>query len=176
MPLPHRLLAVTALVAAVVLSPTAAASVVRPSVAPAAAESATGPAWRLPWPDAVVAVPYAAPAHRYGPGHRGIDLAAPGGPVVQAPGAGLVAFAGTVVDRGVVTVDHGGGWVTSVEPVEPEVAVGAVVAPGDALGRLGTGGHTPAGMLHVGVRHHGEYVNPLTLVRDVERAVLLPCC
>lgn len=158
-----------------------AASASAPTVASASMAvpsdvSAGVPDWRLPWPDAVIARRYEAPAHRYGPGHRGIDLAASGPPAVLAPAAGVVAFAGRVVDRGVVTVDHGEGWVTSVEPVEPGVVVGAAVAAGDPLGVLGTGGHAPAGMLHVGVRHDGEYVNPLGLLREIPRAVLLPCC
>jgi murein DD-endopeptidase MepM/ murein hydrolase activator NlpD len=179
MPIRHRLLAVAALVCAGLLTPAASASGTAVASAPTpdlSAGSDDAPDWRLPWPDAVVARPYEAPAHRYGPGHRGIDLAASGPPAVLAPAAGAIAFAGRVVDRGVVTVDHGGGWVTTVEPVETAVAVGAAVAAGDRLGVLATGGHTATGMLHVGVRHDGEYVNPLGLLREIPRAVLLPCC
>lgn len=133
------------------------------------------PQWQLPASGASVVTPFEAPAHDYAAGHRGIDI----GPVdgsVLAPADGVVAFAGTVVDRGVVTIDHGGGWVTSVEPIEPSVAVGDVVEAGDAIGSLSTGGHAAPGTLHVGVRLDGEYVNPLLLLGRVPRAILLPCC
>lgn len=133
------------------------------------------PDWRLPAEGANVVAPFEAPAHDYGAGHRGIDIGPVAGPVV-APAAGVVAFAGTVVDRGVVTIDHGGGWVTSVEPIAPSVAVGDAVAAGDPIGTVSTGGHAPAGALHVGVRLEGEYVNPLLLLGRVPRAILLPCC
>ncbi|WP_405375837.1 MULTISPECIES: peptidoglycan DD-metalloendopeptidase family protein [unclassified Microbacterium] len=131
--------------------------------------------WRLPV-DGTVVEEFRAPAHAYGPGHRGVDIAPASGNAVRAAAAGTIAFAGTVVDRGVVTIDHGGGWVTSVEPVEPSVGVGEVVVAGDVIGTIGLGGHAEAGTVHVGVRRDGEYVNPLTLVGRVPRAILLPCC
>lgn len=144
---------------------------------PVSAAAVPPPGWTLPLADATVVVPFQAPAHRYGPGHRGVDIVSPGASTaVVAPAAGVVAFAGRVVDRGVVTVAHGGGWVTTVEPVEPTVVEGAAVAAGDPIAVLATGGHAPAGALHVGVRWHDEYVNPLALVREIPRAVLLPCC
>ncbi|OAH51967.1 murein hydrolase activator EnvC family protein [Microbacterium oleivorans] len=133
------------------------------------------PDWRLPAEGASVVAAFEAPAHDYGAGHRGIDIGPVAGPVV-APAAGVVAFAGTVVDRDVVTIDHGGGWVTSVEPIAPSVAVGDAVEAGDPIGTVSTGGHAPAGTLHVGVRLDGEYVNPLLLLGRVPRAILLPCC
>ncbi|MFS0867299.1 murein hydrolase activator EnvC [Microbacterium sp. 179-B 1A2 NHS] len=139
--------------------------------------AAPPPGWELPVADATVVAPFRAPAHRYGPGHRGVDLApASADAVVTASAGGVIAFSGRVVDRGVVTIDHGGGWVTTVEPVEPTAAKGDVVVAGDPIALLGTGGHAPAGILHVGVRHDGEYVNPLSLVREIPRAILLPCC
>lgn len=141
----------------------------------AAAAEDPPPSWRLPVSGARVLVPFEAPAHDYGPGHRGIDIG-PVDDVVAAPADGVVAFAGTVVDRGVVSIDHGGGWVTSVEPVTPTVAPGDVVRAGDPIGRISEGGHAGPGSLHVGVRHDGEYVNPLALMGRVPRAVLLPCC
>lgn len=144
----------------------------------AALAPATGmPEWDLPLDGGTVVAPFRAPAHDYGPGHRGIDLAPAGtDDAVTAPASGTVLFAGVVVDRGVVTIDHGDGWVTSVEPVEPSVVAGEQIAAGDVVGALSRGGHAAEGTLHVGVRHHGEYVNPLILLGRVPRAVLLPCC
>jgi murein DD-endopeptidase MepM/ murein hydrolase activator NlpD len=57
----------------------------------------------------------------FGPGHRGVDLAAVAGAPVLAAGAGTVVFAGTVAGRGVVSVDHSGGLRTTYEPVLPTV-------------------------------------------------------
>ncbi|MEW1833787.1 M23 family metallopeptidase [Microbacterium sp. NPDC079995] len=156
---------------------TVAAVVTVISLTPVRVDAATDgrPEWRLPAAGANVIVPFEAPAHDYAAGHRGIDVGPVDG-VVLAPAAGVVTFAGTVVDRGVVTIDHGAGWVTSVEPVMASVAVGDVVQAGEEVGSLATGGHATPGTLHVGVRLNGKYVNPLLLLGRVPRAVLLPCC
>ncbi|MGO4678729.1 murein hydrolase activator EnvC family protein [Microbacterium sp. 2MCAF23] len=120
-----------------------------------------------------VLVPFRAPAHDYGPGHRGMDIAATGG--ARAPADGVIAFRGVVVDRPLLTIDHGNGLVTTFEPVQSELAPGTIVHRGEVIATLSTGGHTPAGALHVGVRWNGVYINPLLLFGDVPRAVLLPC-
>jgi len=120
--------------------------------------------------------PFVAPASAYGPGHRGIDLLPSGGAGVLAPAGGVVAFSGTVAGRGVLTIDHGDGIVTTLEPVDSDLTPGTVVMRGDVVGALGLGGHTAPGRLHLGVRIHGEYVNPLLLLGGVPRAILLPCC
>ena len=117
---------------------------------------------------------YVAPAHTYGPGHRGIDIAVRGGTSVRAPDDGVVAFAGRVVDRGVVTIDHGGGIVSTLEPVEATVVAGKRVARGEVVGMLSVGGHAAPGTLHLGARMDGEYLNPLVLLGAMPRAVLLP--
>src|SRR5918912_2069876 len=49
------------------------------------------------------------PTSPYGPGHRGIDIAAPEGTAVSAAAPGTVTFAGRVGGELFVTVDHGGG-------------------------------------------------------------------
>lgn len=148
------------------------------SLLPAAASiPGTGDPWR--WPvDAPreVAEPFLAPAHDYGPGHRGIDIIADIGVIVRAPANGIVAFRGVVVDRPLITLDHGGGVVSTFEPVESDLEPGAVVAAGDEIGTVATGGHSPAGQLHIGVRLNGSYINPMLMFGDVPRAILLPCC
>lgn len=120
--------------------------------------------------------PFVAPAHEYGPGHRGIDLRPVHDLRVRAPASGVVAFSGSVAGRSVVTIDHGDGLVTTLEPVDGELAAGALVDAGDVVGMLGSGGHAADGALHFGVRLDGEYINPLLLLGGVPRAVLLPCC
>ncbi len=132
---------------------------------------------RWTWPVTPVRIvqPFVAPAHEYGAGHRGLDLD-DGDGAVRSPADGRVAFAGPVAGRGVLTIDHGDGLVSSFEPVDTELAVGAAVRRGQIVARVGVGGHTAPGELHVGVRLEGEYINPLRLLGGVPRAVLLPCC
>lgn len=154
-------------------APTSAASYERPSTS---ADEATGDwLWPLEGPRNVVAE-YRAPAHEYGAGHRGIDLAAPVGSVVRAPADGVVAFRGTVVDRALITIEHADGYVTTFEPLLSELSPGDAVAAGDPIGTVDVGGHAQAATLHVGVRLNGVYVNPLLMFGGVPRAVLLPCC
>ena len=143
--------------------------------APARAELAT--TWQWPVTGAV-SRPFQQPAHAYGPGHRGIDIAvaSAGEIAVHAPADGVIAYAGTVVDRPIVTIDHGDGLVTTLEPVASSRGAGDAVSAGDVVGTLGRGGHVRAGELHLGVRRDGEYINPLVLLAEVPRAVLLPCC
>jgi murein DD-endopeptidase MepM/ murein hydrolase activator NlpD len=88
----------------------------------------------------------------------------------------VVTFVGTVVDRGVVTIDHGGGLVSSIEPIAATVAVGDDVDVGDPLGVVsGEPGHCfPRTCMHWGVRFQGEYVNPLDVLVGYGSIVLLP--
>jgi murein DD-endopeptidase MepM/ murein hydrolase activator NlpD len=128
------------------------------------------------WPvGGVVSRAYQQPADPYSAGHRGIDILADA-TLVRSPAGGTVLFAGTVVDRPLLTIDHGDGIVSTLEPVTAAVSTGQIVARGDPVGELATGGHARAGELHLGARRDGVYVNPLLLLGDVPRAVLLPCC
>ncbi|WP_233265417.1 murein hydrolase activator EnvC family protein [Leifsonia sp. AG29] len=124
------------------------------TVASAAVPHGAAPAWRWPVEKVRLVKPYTAPASRYGPGHRGVDLAAEPGEQVLAPADAVVRFGGVVVDRPVVTLDHGGGVLSSYEPVTGSVEVGTPVARGDPIGVLALGGHCD-GCVHVGVRVDG---------------------
>lgn len=157
-------------------SPTAdaAAGLARPAVGLELGTSALR--WVWPVHPVRIVVAYIAPAHRFGPGHRGIDLAAAAGAEVRAPADGVIAFTGSIAGRGVVTIDHDGGLVTTLEPVDGAVAVGQRVDRGQRVGVTSVGGHAPPGTIHFGVRLSGEYVNPLLLFGALPRAVLLPCC
>ncbi|MEO7193990.1 MAG: M23 family metallopeptidase [Pseudonocardiaceae bacterium] len=134
--------------------------------------------WPLPGSPTVVRV-FQAPTFRYGPGHRGVDLAAVAGAPVLAAGPGTVAFAGTVAGHGVVSVDHPGGLRTTYEPVSPTVAVGDRVARGEPIGTLAPGhpGCPVAACLHWGVIRDPEqdrqYLDPLRLLATA-RVRLLP--
>ena len=117
---------------------------------------------------------FEAPATRYSAGHRGIDIAAAVGSAVTAPTAGVVRFAGVVVDRPTITLATPEGVLVSMEPVSPELPTGASVTKGAPLGRVATGGHCSGNCLHLGVRVDGRYVSPLRFFGGVPRAVLLP--
>jgi murein DD-endopeptidase MepM/ murein hydrolase activator NlpD len=145
--------------------------------APLASNSWT---WPLAAPHPILR-PYLAPATPYGAGHRGIDIGGPdgsalggGGPVpVLAPTAGVVSFAGVVVDRPVLSIRHEGGLVTSYEPVVTSLAAGDSVARGEQVGEL-QAGHCVQRCLHFGVRLDGSYVSPLNYLGGIPWSVLLP--
>jgi murein DD-endopeptidase MepM/ murein hydrolase activator NlpD len=131
-------------------------------------------AWPLASVPAVVA-PFREPTHRYGPGHRGVDLAAAPGSSVLAAAAGTVVFAGVLAGRGVVSVQHGDGLRTTYEPVTPSVAAGGFVERGAVLGVLGSGHRgCPGACLHWGLRRdRTTYLDPLVLLAP-RRLRLLP--
>ena len=129
--------------------------------------------WPAPAPIRVVS-PFRAPPTPYTSGHRGIDVVVEQGAVIVAPAAGVVSFAGRVVDRGVVAIDHGDGVVSAIEPVDTLVAVGTIVVAGDPIGVAASGGHCAAACAHFGVRVDGEYVSPFLFLGGLPRAVLLP--
>lgn len=123
-----------------------------------------GAVWPLsPVPE--VAEGFDPPDSRWGPGHRGVDLAGSVGQPVRAALPGRVSFAGTLAGRGVVVVDHGATR-TTYEPVDRTVSVGDTVAAGDRIGTLQLGGSHcfPAACLHWGLRAGDTYLDPLTLV------------
>jgi len=128
--------------------------------------------WPVP-PPHPIARPFIAPATPYSAGHRGLDIAAPAGTRVHAPDDGTVRFAGWVVDRPVLSIDHGGGIVSSFEPVEPLVATGDRVVRGQPVGTL-VAGHCVTGCLHLGLRVDGAYLTPLLLLGGLRRPVLYP--
>jgi len=151
----------------------AAALVSTASLSSAALPDA-GPRWEWPLASHSLTAPYAAPATRYAAGHRGIDLSAVTGVPVSAPDDAVVRFSGVVVDRPVLTLDHGGGILSSYEPVASELPMGTAVARGSVVGAVAGGGHCQAACLHVGVRVDGEYVSPLLFFARVPPAILLP--
>ncbi len=146
-----------------------------PRAAPA--DAATGTAavwsWPVPAPHPIVR-PFIAPLTEYGAGHRGIDVAAAPGATIMAPDDGVVFFAGTVVDRPVLSITHVDGLVSSYEPVGSTLPVGVVVHRGDPVGTLLPGHCASTTCLHFGVRLHGDYVSPLNYLGGIPRSVLLP--
>lgn len=134
------------------------------------------PSWRWPLaPRPPVLRGFDPPPKPWLSGHRGVDLGTAGdGAQVTSPAAGTVTFVGVVVDRPVITIDHGGGLRSSFEPVDSPLAPGSAVAAGQVIGTALPGHCTAAGCVHWGVRNGEEYVNPLQFVTDLRPSVLLP--
>ncbi|GAA2513871.1 M23 family metallopeptidase [Pilimelia columellifera] len=109
------------------------------------------------------------------PGHRGVDLAVQPGASVVAAAAGRVVFAGRLADRGVISIEHSGGFRTTYEPVVASVRRGQQVRIGERVGVVGDNhpGCVASACLHWGAIHHGDYLDPLLLVGAV-RVRLLP--
>ncbi|MDN3905161.1 M23 family metallopeptidase [Arthrobacter sp. YD2] len=116
------------------------------------------------------------PAQPWLAGHRGVDLAATPAAPVLAPADGYVVFAGVVVNRPVLTIDHGSGLKSSFESVTASVGTGTFVARGTEVGTVASSPevHCSGNCLHWGVRLEKEYVNPLDYVLDRRPSVLLP--
>ncbi|MDQ0810889.1 murein DD-endopeptidase MepM/ murein hydrolase activator NlpD [Streptomyces sp. B3I7] len=110
------------------------------------------------------------PASAYGPGHRGVDLAAAPGSPVRTVAAGRVSFAGTVGGLGVVSVELAGTGAPPLritfQSVRASVHKGDEVAPGDVVGFLSEPGprHCARGCLHWGLRRGETYLDPLSLM------------
>ena len=148
-----RPLALAAVLAALVFTPTAAA-------------------WT--WPaDGPVLQPFLFDsAHPYAGGqHRGIDIGGDPGADVRAPVTGVVTFAGTVPASGrSLTVETAAGLsVTLTHLGTIDVAKGASVAEGDAVATIGASGEpelaTP--YVHLGVRVAADqqgYLDPLSFL------------
>ncbi len=120
--------------------------------------------------------PFVPPPSPYAAGHRGVDLAVHADDLVLAAGAGRISFAGTVVDRGVVVIQHPDGIRTEYEPIVPLVAAGDAVVAGQPVGRV-RGQHGtchPDTCLHWGARRGAIYFDPLTLLRPLAPVRLLP--
>lgn len=133
----------------------------------------------LPWSAPVaplrVARAFDAPAQKWLPGHRGVDVRAAAGTSVAAPAPGRVAFVGMVASRPVISVDHadprvpGGVIRTTYEPVRGSLAAGDSVTAGDTLGVVADDSHCGGGCLHWGARRGETYVDPLTFLRQAVR-------
>jgi murein DD-endopeptidase MepM/ murein hydrolase activator NlpD len=139
-----------------------------------AAETAVPP-WDWPVaPAPAVLRSFDPPPEPWSSGHRGVDLAVPAGTTVLSPTDGRISFSGWVVDRRVITVDHGDGLRSSLLAVESELQAGDAVSAGERVGKVAESGHCPSACLHWGVRRGETYINPLQFVMDLRPSVLLP--
>lgn len=128
-----------------------------PPTAAAAAAHHKRPVFRPPV-DAPVADPFRAPEDPYGPGNRGIEYNTDPGDLVRAAASGTVRFAGPVAGALHVTLDHGGGLLSSYSYLQRiSVRTGIAIARGAVIGVAGE-------RLHFGVRLHGDYTDPAALI------------
>ena len=137
------------------LAPVAVAALAASLLAPAAGASQgdARPVFRPPV-DRPVADPFRPPSDPYGPGNRGIEYDTEPGDAVRAAAAGTVVFSGAVAGSLHVTIDHGGGVVSSYSYLQRvSVRVGSRVSQGQVIAIAGE-------RLHFGVRVDGSYVDP----------------
>lgn len=134
---------------------------------PNAEDHPSGAHWELPVQREVVDR-FRPPLTRWGAGNRGWEFDTTEGDPVVAVASGEVFFAGPVAGRGVVTLDHGGGLLSSVTGLaEVLVLRGQTVRAGQLIGRAQRG-------LHLGVRVDGAYVDPQWFFTRARHAVLVP--
>jgi len=123
--------------------------------------AAAGTPWLIPPVDGVIEARFQAPEVTWGPGHRGIDLAATPGTAIRAAGAGTVTFAGLVAGIGAVTIDHGNGIETTYSIADDiSVSAGQEVAQGTWIGRVSAAHPGRSSGLHFAVKVEGVYVDP----------------
>ena len=146
------------------------------TVSPSAFATVTPEPTGYMWPTGIkpaILTRYSAGANNWNAGHRGVDLAMSEGEKVFAASAGTVIYAGKLVDRSVISIEHPDGIRTTYEPVTPEVSVGDVVSPGDVIATIdGTHCGALGVCLHWGAkRGSDDYMNPLWLI-DMPRVRL----
>ena len=116
----------------------------------------------------------------YSAGHRGIDYEATLGQAVFAPADGKVHFVGKVVDRQLISLDHGQELLSAIEPVCSQLTKGDSVVSGQLIGEVCEGvasydPHcTPSICLHFSIRKTGEYLSPLWFTGELTPSRLLP--
>ncbi|RMG43625.1 MAG: M23 family metallopeptidase [Acidobacteria bacterium] len=100
--------------------------------------------------------------------HRGIDISAPEGTPVHAPGDAVVVKAERHRGYGkVLYLSHGDGIVTRYGHLsEFKVRPGDKVRRGDVIGLVGTTGRSTAPHLHYEVLVQGRQVDPMRFVLD----------
>ena len=118
----------------------------------------------------------------FGPGHRGIDIAAPVGATARAPAAGRIVFAGPVAGTTWVSLLVAPGVRVTLGPLLDPVTDGRVpsraplgrVGPGHGAGTLERAESGWGSTLHLSVRVDGVYVDPLAYLIDRPRPRLAP--
>jgi murein DD-endopeptidase MepM/ murein hydrolase activator NlpD len=100
--------------------------------------------------------------------HEGLDIVAPAGKEVRAPGDAIVTKAGWAKDYGnVIYLSHGYGVTTLYGHLSGiKVEAGQRVRRGDLIGFVGSTGRSTGTHLHYEVRLNGASTNPLGYILD----------
>jgi len=104
---------------------------------------------------------------RWGRAHEGIDMAAPTGTPVVAPGDGVVTFAGRQGAYGnLIKIEHELGVETRYGHLSRiRVRVGQRVSQGELIGDIGNTGRSTGPHLHYEVRMNGRAVDPMSFIK-----------
>ncbi|MFV0385308.1 DUF5930 domain-containing protein [Paracoccus sp. (in: a-proteobacteria)] len=104
---------------------------------------------------------------RWGRMHAGIDMAAPVGTKIYAPGDGVVTFAGRQSGYGnLIKIQHALGTETRYGHLSRiRVKVGQRVSQGDVIGDMGNTGRSTGSHLHYEVRMNGRAVDPMRFIK-----------
>ena len=161
------------------------AAVPQPSVRPppAAPDPPPVPPLWMPVAGAVVRG-FDTRAGPFGPGHRGIDIAASVGELVRSPTAGRVVFAGRVAGTNWVSLLVAPGVLVTLGPLLDPATTADRVRLRTPVGRVGPGHPPPpvgragsgreGATLHLSVRVDGVYVDPFAYLVDRPRPRLAP--
>lgn len=107
--------------------------------------------------------------------HNGCDFAASPGTPVYAIGPGVVTFRGDAGPSGnLVQVAHEGGLESGYAHLSrfaPGVVSGTHVEARTLVGYVGTTGRSTGPHLHLSVKRHGVFIDPLSLKMDAFRVV-----
>lgn len=98
--------------------------------------------------------------------HGGVDIAAPAGAEVKAPGGGNVTFSGPAKGYGnLVEIDHGDGTTSRyAHNAVNLVTVGDQVKTGQAIAIVGSTGRTTGAHVHFEVRQGGKPIDPSMMI------------
>lgn len=104
---------------------------------------------------------------RWGRKHEGIDMAGPVGTPIQAPGDGVVIFAGRSGSYGnLIKIQHELGVETRYAHLSRiRVKAGQRVSQGERIGDMGNTGRSTGSHLHYEVRMNGRAVDPMSFIK-----------
>ena len=110
--------------------------------------------------------------------HNGCDFAVSVGTPIYSIGAGTVQFRGDAGPSGnLVTIAHEDGFESGYAHLSrfaPAIAPGTHVEAHTLVGYSGTTGRSTGPHLHLSVKHHGVFIDPLSLKLDGVRVVPSP--
>lgn len=137
--------------------------------------------WQVPLEAPVHLVnPYFQPNSDYSAGHRGIDYRVSLGQPIFAPTDSTVWFAGTVVDRQVLSLRTGHGDLLAFEPACTSLKAGDKVELGEEIAWVcePDSSYTQHCVndfcLHFSLRNDQGYLSPIVRIGDFNPTVLLP--